>query len=353
MNPTSVVPSQYVHISSNGDKTIVGEGSDNFTFKCHILTGEALTPYAISMQPAAISITNLFDNITSFNDTIIMNISYNGIWNPKPSLYRIPTGTYTGKNLAVMLNYMLAEVYMTQVPFFAYDLNTNKLCMAPPNVNTQRYSVKFIKALGGQVSTAWSVLGLGFSDEFTFFQSGLGPNGNNTMPYTLNVTPFPSDSLLYGEVNMPLDVNGNYIFQPNADAETITADKANYIQFAPESIQLLGPEMIYVSIAGLQGVNVSTGNSMGNRISSSKINLAFLDGIDHNRWLAIPVNAEAGGIITHSWDNVHANALIFNEKTRLDYDIVITLYDQEMRLLHLADGQSVNMSFKSHLYPTS
>lgn len=124
--------------------------------------------------------------------------------------------------------------------------------------------------------------------------------------------------------------------------------------FAPQPVNLLGPECVFISISGVHSNHLSISNVSTYVGVKRKSFEPVENGYDNNRkrkddihkWLTIPVNAAYGEIIHRTFDDTWANSLQFFNRVPIDQTWVIKMYDHQMNLLHLAPNQTLSLAFK-------
>ena len=152
-----------------------------------------------------------------------------------------------------------------------------------------------------------------------------------------------------GKIEFPVDfeiTKEQYLIDEDAFVSTKV--------FAPQPVNLLGPECVFISISGVHSNHLSISNVSTYVGVKRKSFEPVENGYDNNRkrkddihkWLTIPVNAAYGEIIHRTFDDTWANSLQFFNRVPIDQTWVIKMYDHQMNLLHLAPNQTLSLAFK-------
>lgn len=172
-----------------------------------------------------------------------------------------------------------------------------------------------------------------------------------------------SDSVFYKKQNqlqnsivLPIQMETPINFDGVTDVSqplSPPSDTMPQVVYASKPMDLMGPECIYVAIEGISAAGLSISNSKTYQPSSAPSNAAWkgkqdVKKNDASRWLTIPVNANYGEIITHTFDNPHANAIQFYNFAPIDKLWTIRLYDDRHRLLYMTPNMNITLSFKKY-----
>jgi hypothetical protein len=164
-------------------------------------------------------------------------------------------------------------------------------------------------------------------------------------PVAPNFVVLKKFDIYRGQIEFPVKFESfsNYI----VDDEVTAATKI----YAPQTVDLIGPECVFISISGVHANHLCISNvatKVG--VKRKSIDPGTMDERlrkdDVHKWLSIPVNSAYGEVIHRTFDDTWANSLQFFNRVPIDQMWEIKLYDHQMNLLRLTPNQTLTLCFK-------